>query len=82
MKHLKDWDFIKTWTEMMKLPASGRVKNIGVCNLGRQNLEKLLSHPSCTTVPAVLQIEVRISTPPFFFFLNEDGRMLNFFVRV
>ena len=26
-KHLPDWDFIKTWAEMQKLPASGRVKS-------------------------------------------------------
>ena len=28
-KHLPDWDFVKTWAELQKLPASGRVKNIG-----------------------------------------------------
>jgi hypothetical protein len=26
-KHLPDWDFIKTWAEMQKLPASGRVRS-------------------------------------------------------
>lgn len=26
-KHLSDWDFTKTWAEMQKLPASGRVKS-------------------------------------------------------
>ena len=26
-KHLPDWDFIKTWAEMQKLPESGRVKS-------------------------------------------------------
>jgi glycerol 2-dehydrogenase (NADP+) len=47
---------------MMKLPETGKVKNIGVCNVQLQNLEKLLNDPACTTVPAVNQIEV---TPPF-----------------
>ena len=44
--------------EMQKLPASGRVKNIGVSNFGIKNLEKLLNDPSCSIVPAVNQIEV------------------------
>src|ERR1700761_1505955 len=26
-KHLPDWDFVKTWAEMQKLPASGRVRS-------------------------------------------------------
>lgn len=33
-KHYPDWDFIKTWQEMQKLPATGKVKNIGVSNFG------------------------------------------------
>ncbi len=28
-KHHDDWDFTKTWEEMQKLPASGRVRAIG-----------------------------------------------------
>ena len=31
-KHLPDWDFIKTWQEMQKLPASGRVKSMSTIN--------------------------------------------------
>lgn len=62
-KHLPDWDFIKTWQEMQKLPASGRVKNIGVSNFGIQNMEKLLNDPSCKTVPAVNQIELHPNNP-------------------
>ena len=46
-KHLPDWDFIKTWQEMQKLPATGKVRNIGVSNFGIKNLEKLLNDPSC-----------------------------------
>lgn len=62
-KHYPDWDFIKTWQEMQKLPASGRVKNIGVSNFGIQNMEKLLNDPSCKTVPAVNQIELHPNNP-------------------
>jgi len=62
-KHLPDWDFIKTWQEMQKLPASGRVKNIGVSNFGIKNLEKLLNDPSCKTQPAVNQIELHPNNP-------------------
>lgn len=62
-KHLPDWDFIKTWQEMQKLPASGRVKNIGVSNFGIKNMEKLLNDPSCKTVPAVNQIELHPNNP-------------------
>lgn len=43
---------------MQKLPASGRVKNIGVSNFAIKNLEKLLNDESCKTVPAVNQVEV------------------------
>jgi len=62
-KHLPDWDFIKTWEEMQKLPATGKVKNIGVSNFGIKNLEKLLNHPSCKIVPAVNQIELHPNNP-------------------
>ncbi|KAL9104876.1 MAG: hypothetical protein Q9187_008851, partial [Circinaria calcarea] len=62
-KHLPDWDFIKTWQEMQKLPATGKVKSIGVSNFGIKNLEKLLNHQSCKTVPAVNQIEIHPHNP-------------------
>nr|POE49354.1 glycerol 2-dehydrogenase (nadp(+)) [Quercus suber] len=62
-KHLPDWDFIKTWQEMQKLPASGRVKNIGVSNFAIKNLEKLLNDPSTKIVPAVNQIELHPNNP-------------------
>ncbi|CAG7951244.1 unnamed protein product [Penicillium nalgiovense] len=57
-KHLPDWDFIKTWQELQKLPATGKVRNIGVSNFGIKNLEILLNDPSCKIVPAVNQIEL------------------------
>ncbi|OJJ49642.1 hypothetical protein ASPZODRAFT_149144 [Penicilliopsis zonata CBS 506.65] len=62
-KHLPDWDFIKTWQEMQKLPATGKVRNIGVSNFGIKNLEKLLKDPSCKIVPAVNQIELHPNNP-------------------
>ncbi|KAL4741461.1 NADP-dependent oxidoreductase domain-containing protein [Aspergillus similis] len=62
-KHLPDWDFIKTWQEMQKLPATGKVRNIGVSNFGIRNLEKLLNDPSCKIVPAVNQIELHPNNP-------------------
>ena len=48
---------------MQKLPATGKVKNIGVSNFGIQNLEKLLNDPSCKIVPAVNQIELHPNNP-------------------
>ncbi|KIW06917.1 uncharacterized protein PV09_02586 [Verruconis gallopava] len=59
----KDWNFIDTWREMQKLPASGRVKNIGVSNFGIRNLERLFAAESTTTVPAVNQIELHPNCP-------------------
>ena len=29
-KHLPGWDFVKTWAEMQKLPASGRVRSASI----------------------------------------------------
>jgi len=62
-KHLPDWNFVKTWAEMQKLPASGRVRNIGVSNFAIKNLEILLNDPSCSIVPAVNQIELHPNNP-------------------
>ncbi|KAF2496400.1 Aldo/keto reductase [Lophium mytilinum] len=62
-KHLPDWNFIKTWQELQKLPASGRVKNIGVSNFAIKNLEILLNDPSTKIVPAVNQIELHPNNP-------------------
>jgi glycerol 2-dehydrogenase (NADP+) len=62
-KHYPDWNYINTWEEMQKLPATGKVRNIGVSNFGIKNLEKLLNDPSCKTVPAVNQIELHPNNP-------------------
>ncbi|KAI9738569.1 MAG: hypothetical protein M1834_008073 [Cirrosporium novae-zelandiae] len=64
-KHLPDWDFIKTWQEMQKLPATGKVRNIGISNFDITNLQKLLNDPSCKIVPAVNQIELHPNNPSF-----------------
>lgn len=48
---------------MQKLPASGRVKNIGISNFGIRNLEKLLNAKTTTIVPAVNQIELHPNNP-------------------
>ncbi len=44
---------------MQKEVQAGRVRTIGVSNFGVRNLQKLNSHPTCTIVPAVDQLEVR-----------------------
>ncbi|PSK55410.1 hypothetical protein B9Z65_2799 [Elsinoe australis] len=62
-KHHEGWNFVDTWRELQKLPASGRVKNIGVSNFGIKNLEILLNDPSCKIVPAVNQIELHPNNP-------------------
>lgn len=62
-KHYPDWNFVKTWEEMQKLPATGKVKNIGVSNFGIKNLEILLNDPTCKIVPAVNQIELHPNNP-------------------
>lgn len=48
---------------MQKLPATGKVRNIGVSNFDQENIEKLLSHPDTKTVPAVNQIELHPNHP-------------------
>jgi len=62
-KHHDDWDFTKTWEEMQKLPASGRVRAIGVSNFGIKNLNKLFESPNFKTVPAVNQVELHPNNP-------------------
>jgi glycerol 2-dehydrogenase (NADP+) len=48
---------------MQKLPATGKVRNIGVSNFGIRNLEKLLNNQTCKIVPAVNQIELHPLNP-------------------
>ena len=62
-KHHPDWNFIDTWRELQKLPATGKVRNIGVSNFENKNLIKLLEHPDTKIVPAVNQIELHPNNP-------------------
>ncbi|PGG99980.1 hypothetical protein AJ79_08342 [Helicocarpus griseus UAMH5409] len=62
-KHYPDWNFVNTWQEIQKLPATGKVRNIGVSNFGIRNLEILLNDPSTKIVPAVNQIELHPNNP-------------------
>ena len=53
---LTNWSHLKTWAELSKLPATGKVRAIGVCNYSVKTLKELLdSNPSI--VPAANQIE-------------------------
>ncbi|KAF2771762.1 aldose reductase [Teratosphaeria nubilosa] len=74
-KHYPDWNFINTWQEMQKIPASGRAKNIGVSNFNIRNMEKLLNDPSTKIVPAVDQIELHpnMPSPKLLEYLKEKG---------
>lgn len=54
-KHLRDWDYVKTWAEMQKLVSTGKVRNIGVSNFGITHLDRLLNDPSCkVSMPTAL----------------------------
>ncbi|EHL01242.1 NAD(P)-linked oxidoreductase [Glarea lozoyensis ATCC 20868] len=61
-KHYPDWNFVKTWEEMQKIPSS-KARNIGVSNFGIKNLEILLNDPTCKAIPAVNQIELHPNNP-------------------
>ncbi|EOD51870.1 Aldo keto reductase [Neofusicoccum parvum] len=74
-KHHPDWNFVDTWRELQKLPASGRVRNIGISNFGIKNLEILLNDPQTKIVPAVNQIELHPNnpSPKLLAYLKEKG---------
>lgn len=57
-----NWNFIKTWELVQKLPKS-KAKAVGVSNFSVKNLIDLLSAPTTTTVPAVNQIETHPLLP-------------------
>ncbi|KAI5308582.1 hypothetical protein KEM55_005361 [Ascosphaera atra] len=63
MKHLPEWDYVKTWQEMQKFLEAGKVKTIGVSNFQIRHIDRLLSDPSCKVVPAVNQIELHPYNP-------------------
>ncbi|KAM3512137.1 hypothetical protein MY11210_004201 [Beauveria gryllotalpidicola] len=62
-KALANWDLTMTWQDMQKEVQAGRVRAIGVSNFGMRNLRKLMSHPLCTIVPAVNQLELHPYCP-------------------
>lgn len=71
-KHLPDWDYLKTWTEMQKIPKE-KARNIGVSNFGITHLEALFKDPNFKIVPAVNQIELHPNNPsPKLFAYNES----------
>ena len=51
----ESWSHLQTWKELEKLPASGKVRAIGVSNYSVRYLEQLLS--IATITPATNQIE-------------------------
>ncbi|KAF7196171.1 Glycerol 2-dehydrogenase (NADP(+)) [Pseudocercospora fuligena] len=57
------WDIVKTWSEMQKLPATGKVRSIGVSNFGKNHLEQLFNAPDFSIVPAVNQVEIHPCYP-------------------
>lgn len=61
---LDDWNFVKTWELMQKLPKS-KVRAIGVSNFSINNIKDLLKSPGNTTVPALNQIELHPLLPQF-----------------
>jgi diketogulonate reductase-like aldo/keto reductase len=56
-----EWDYVETWKGMETLPATGKVKAIGVANWSKPYLERLLT--TATTVPAANQIENHVLLP-------------------
>src|ERR1700744_346628 len=50
-----DWDYLETWKGMETLPATGKVKAIGVANWSKKYLERLTA--TAKILPAVNQIE-------------------------
>lgn len=49
------WSHLQTWSELEKLPATGKVRAIGVSNYSVKYLKELL--PNAKIVPAINQIE-------------------------
>ena len=52
-----DHSHISTWLGMERLLATGKARNIGVCNYSARYLAALLVDPRVTVVPAINQIE-------------------------
>lgn len=60
---IEDWNFVKTWKLMQKLPESGKSRNVGVSNFSINNLKEILDSDEKLLVPAVNQIEIHPQLP-------------------
>lgn len=52
---VEDVDFVETWKALEELKKAGKVKNIGISNFSKREVERLLA--SAEIKPAVIQIE-------------------------
>jgi len=66
-------DFLETWKALEELHKTGKVKNIGLSNFTRQEVEKVLAN--ATVKPVVLQIEVHphLAQIEYIKWLQEQG---------
>lgn len=53
---VEDTDFVETWKALEELKKAGKVKNIGISNFSKREVERLLQ--SADIKPAVIQMEV------------------------
>ncbi|CCK69592.1 uncharacterized protein KNAG_0C04910 [Huiozyma naganishii CBS 8797] len=60
---ITDWNFVKTWELMQKLPETGKTRAIGVSNFSINNLKDLLASPGNKIVPAANQVEMHPLLP-------------------
>ncbi|SCU78279.1 LAFA_0A05842g1_1 [Lachancea sp. 'fantastica'] len=58
-----EWDYLKTWHLMQKLPETGKTKAVGVSNVSVAQLQALINHKDTTVVPATNQVEVHPLLP-------------------
>ncbi|EGW31833.1 uncharacterized protein SPAPADRAFT_62446 [Spathaspora passalidarum NRRL Y-27907] len=76
-ENYKDWDYVDTYKALQKLykESNGKIKSIGVSNFNKERLERLLSDPEVTIVPAVNQIEAHpfLPQPELYDYLKEKN---------
>lgn len=60
---LPDVDFVDTYNKLQKLVTTGKAKSIGVSNLSKTNLKKLLDAETTTIKPVVNQVELHPYLP-------------------
>jgi diketogulonate reductase-like aldo/keto reductase len=66
-------DYVETWKALEKLKQEGKVKNIGISNFSKKELEHLLAN--ATIRPAVIQMEVHphLAQVEYIKWLQEQG---------